>query len=179
MRLFSSPSSIWSFLFSRVLAQHFNIFIGICSIPIFTSLFFTSCFSALQISLTLLLITFFKNTFPFIFLIGLVPLASRIFKRLRKYYRLEVQVVYLVEFAQILQWFAPHFTFLHSILVLHFLESLFSQYIWIYLFLFGVVPLAGGILGGSENAWDTAHKFNWLCQFLLQFAFNFTFWHSM
>ena len=137
MRLFSSPSSIWSFLFSRVLAQHCShILTYLLDFAQFQFLLrFSSHFAFLHSKLVLhsFWLLFFKNTFPFIFLFGLVPLAGRIFKRLRKYYRLEVQVAYLVEFAQILQWFAPHFTFLHSILVLHFLESLFS---WIHMNLF-------------------------------------------
>ena len=33
---------------------------------------------------------------------------------LRMYYRLEVELAYLVDFVQFLLWFALHFTFLHS-----------------------------------------------------------------
>ena len=42
------------------------------------------------------------------------------------YYWLEVQLAYLVDFAQYLLWFAPHITFLHSKRVVHSLELLFS-----------------------------------------------------
>ena len=44
-----------------------------------------------------------------------------------KYYWLEVQLAYLVDFAQFLLRFTRHFTFLHSKLVLHSLESLFTR----------------------------------------------------
>ena len=44
-----------------------------------------------------------------------------------KYHWLEVQLAYLVDFAQFLLRFARHFTFLHSKLVLHSLESLFTR----------------------------------------------------
>ena len=44
-----------------------------------------------------------------------------------KYCRLEVQLAYFVEFAQFLLRFAPRLTFLHSKLVLHSLESLFTR----------------------------------------------------
>ena len=47
--------------------------------------------------------------------------------RLIKYNQLEVQFAYLVNFAQFLLRFAPHLTFLHSKLVLHSLESLFTR----------------------------------------------------
>ena len=56
-------------------------------------------------------------------------------KRLRKYYQLEIQLECLVDFAQFLIQFASHFTFLHSKLVLHSFESLFSR-INIILFIF-------------------------------------------
>ena len=56
--------------------------------------------------------------------------TSEDLRRLRKYYRLEVQLAYLVDFAQFLWEFAAHFTFLHSKLVLHSFKSPFS---WIHL----------------------------------------------
>ena len=56
---------------------------------------------------------FFQEYVSIYFLFGLVPLAGRIL-RLRKYYRLEIQLVYLVDFAQFVLPFAPQFTFLHS-----------------------------------------------------------------
>ena len=42
-------------------------------------------------------------------------------------------------------FFASHFTFLHSKVALHSLESLFQEYTHIHLFLFGLEPLAGRI----------------------------------
>ena len=61
-----------------------------------------------------------------------------------KSYRLEVQLAYLVNFAQLLQLFASHS-------ILPPFESFFfvrNRYKFIYLFLFGLEPLAGRILGG-------------------------------
>ena len=56
------------------------IFRRLC--PIFITVCSTFDFSALQISLTLLGITFYKSTFTFIFLFGLLPLANRIWRGL-------------------------------------------------------------------------------------------------
>ena len=51
-----------------------------------------------------------------------------------------------------LLWFASHFIFLHSKLVLHSFESFFFQeWVYIYVFLFGLVPLAGRILRDFKN----------------------------
>ena len=48
-----------------------------------------------------------------LFLFGLVPLPLPL-RELRKYYWLEVQLPHFVDFTQLLLWFVPHFTFLHS-----------------------------------------------------------------
>ena len=69
-----------------------------------------------------------------------------------KYYQLEVQLAYLVNFTQFLLWFAPHLTLLHSKLQSctpwnHFLQ----EYFYMYFFLFGLVSLAGRILRGLED----------------------------
>ena len=51
-----------------------------------------------------------------------------------------------------LLWFASHFIFLHSKLVLHSFESFFFQeWVYIHVFLFGLVPLAGRILRDFKN----------------------------
>ena len=65
---------------------------------------------------------------------------------LRKYYRLEVKFAYSVNFAQLLQRFASHFTFSAPQVSLTSVESLFfkNTYTLIH-FLFGLVLLAGRI----------------------------------
>ena len=74
----------------------------------------------------------------------LVPIAGRISGRLGNTTRLEVQLAYLVNFAQLFHDLLDILLFLHSKLVLHSSESLFFQeHVHIYLFLFGLVPLAG------------------------------------
>ena len=74
-------------------------------------------FSALQISLTLLFQSYthvFKNKFTFIYFnLALYP-SWQDLKGLIKQYRQEVQLAYLVDFAQFLSRFSPHSTFLHS-----------------------------------------------------------------
>ena len=62
------------------------------------------------------------------------------------YYRLEVQLAYLVHFAQFLLRFPPHLTFLHSKLILHSLEKFFTRVRLHLYFLFGLLPLDGRIL---------------------------------
>ena len=57
---------------------------------------------------------FQEHVHIYLFLCGLVPLVGGILKGARKYYRLEVQLAYLGDFAQFSSRFALHFTFLHS-----------------------------------------------------------------
>ena len=57
--------------------------------------------------------------------------------RLRKYYWLEVQLTYFVNFASFLIRFDSHFNFLHSKLVLHPFESFIYFYLVLYLQLVG------------------------------------------
>ena len=94
-------------------------------------------FFILQISLTLLFQSythFFTNTLTFIYF----------------YLVLYFQLVGSKGAQKI--WFASHLNFLHSKLVFHSFESLFLRiHINLYISLFGLVPLPGRILRGSEN----------------------------
>ena len=76
--------------------------------------------------------TFFKNTniFTYFYLVLYLQLI-----RSEGAYKLEVQLAYLVDFAQFLSWCAPHFTFLHSKLQSYTAWNYFLQeYIYIYFF---------------------------------------------
>ena len=103
---------------------------------------------------------------------GLVPLA------------LASGTAYLVDFAQFLLWLSTfYFSALQNV-VLHSLESLFIRvHLYLY-FLFGLVPLAGRILRGFVKTTSKRYSLHIkilidFAQFLLQFALNFTFWHSI
>ena len=92
---------------------------------------FTFYFLELQISLTVLGITFFINIFAFrSFLFSLKLLAGRILGGLEN---TEVQLAYLVDFAQFLFQSALHFTFWHSILVLYYIGITFSMDVFLFL----------------------------------------------
>ena len=67
---------------------------------------------------------FFKNTFTFIYFYLVMYLQPVVTEGA---YKIEVQLAYLVNFAQCLLRFARHFTLLHSKLVFHSLESLFTR----------------------------------------------------
>ena len=101
--------------------------------------------------------------------------------RLRRYYQLEVQLAHLVDFAQFLTWFASHFTFLHSKLVLYLFESLFSTMSMIlFIFLWSCTssrldPRGVGIYYWLEVQLAYLVHFD---QFLLGFAPYFIFLHS-
>ena len=105
--------------------------------------------SALRIGLKLLGITFFKNTCTFIYLIWSCTSSWQDLKRLKKYYRLEVQLAYLVSFAQFLLRFSSHFTFLHSKSILISWESLFSRK-HVHLFIYFIWSCTS-IWQGSDN----------------------------
>ena len=64
---------------------------------------------------------------------------------IEQYHRLELQLAYLVHFAQYLRQVASHFTY--SALQIS-LTLIFQEYVYIYVFLFGHVPLAGRICQG-------------------------------
>ena len=98
-----------------------------------------------------------------------------------KSYRLEVQLAYLVNFAQLLQWFASHFT--HSTLqtshtplwmIFFFVRN---RYKFIYLFLFGLEPLAGRILGAYKilPARGTACMLSGVCPIFIMVCSTFYF----
>ena len=80
-------------------------------------------YSALQISLTLIF-SRIRSHFFFFLVMYLQPVGS---EGAYKYYWLEVQLVYLIDFAQFLLRFARHFTFLYCNLVFHSLESIFTR----------------------------------------------------
>ena len=71
------------------------------------------------------------------------------------YCRLEVQLAYLVHFAQFLLWFAPHFAFAQSNLQSYILFRnnlvFFKNTFEFFFLLFGLVPLAGRNSGGLEK----------------------------
>ena len=98
-------------------------------------------------------------------------------KVLIKYYRREVQLAYLVDFAQFLLRFAPHLTFLHSKLVLHSQESLFTG-VRLHLFFYLVLYLQ---LVGAQEAYKiqlargTACIFSRLCPISTMVCFKFYF----
>ena len=109
-----------------IFSQLYLIFTAVCSVDYF---------SAFQISLKLLAITFFINIFTFcFFLFSLEPLAGRI---LGDSEILQVQLPYLIDFAQFLSQPAFHFTFWHSILVLYYIGITFFRNILLFL---GRVP---------------------------------------
>ena len=117
------------------------------------------------------------NTFPFhyfFFFIWSCTSSPKDLKGLRKYYRLQVQLAYLVDFVQILPWFTPHFPFLLFNLDLHSLELLFIR-VCLHLFFFYMVPLAGRTLKGLENTRGKACIFNQLCPIFITVCFEFYF----
>ena len=94
--------------------------------PIFIMVCSTFHFSAVQVVVLHCLELLFTRVHLYLFfLFGLVPLAGRIFQRLRKYYQLEVQLAYLIDFAQFSLQFALNFTFRNSIQSYTTLESFF------------------------------------------------------
>ena len=111
---------------------------------------------------------FLKNTFEFFFSL-IWPCTSRWqdLRRLRNDYKPEVQLAYLVHFAKFRVQFV-HFTFLHSKLVLHSLESYLVYNLW----------LAGSLNPYKILEVQLAHLINF-AQFLSQSALHFTFWHSI
>ena len=88
--------------------------------------------------------------------------TRQVLKVLRKYYRLEVQLAYLVDFAQFLLRFAPHLLSCTPNQSYTSLNHFFNEYVYIDLFLFGLVPLPGRILWGLENI--TSQKYSLLTQ---------------
>ena len=145
--------------------------------PIFITVSTTSDFSALQISLTII---FHKSTFTSIFFIWSSTSRWQDLKRLIKYNQLEAQFANLVTFAQFLLRFAPHLTLLHSKLVLHSLESLFTR-VRLHLCSYLVLYLQ---LVGSEGAQKilpargTACIFSRLCPIFNTVPPDLTFLHS-
>ena len=94
-----------------------------------------------------------------------------------KYYRLEVQLAYLVDFARFLLRFAPHLTFLYSKLGLHSLESFLQEYIYIYFFIWS-----------CTSSWQDLERLRiynplevpaYLIDFATAYFKFFTFWHSI
>ena len=125
---------------------------------------------------------FFKNTYTFIHFYLVLYLQLVGSWGLIKYYQLEVQLAYLVDFAKFLLRFTPHLTFLLSKLQSYTLWNHFSQeYIYIYFFNLVLYLLLVGSQGGLENTTDQSYSLHLVdfAQFLLQFALNFAFWCSI
>ena len=70
-------------------------------------------------------------------------------KGVRIYYRLKVQLEYLVDFAQFLLWLAPHFTFVHSKLQPYTLWNHFFKNKFEFFFLYLVLYLQ--LVGSQED----------------------------
>ena len=131
--IWSCTSSWWDLKRLRGTASIFSL---LC--PIFATVFFTLYFSALQINLNLLGITFFKKTCTFIYLFilfGLVPLSGRAQTILPARGTAYLFCVLCPIFATL----GSTLTFLKSKLVLNSLESIFPRihaHLFIYLFSF-------------------------------------------
>ena len=94
--------------------------------PIFIMVCSTFYFSALQVVvLHCLELLFTRVHLHLFFFIWSCTSSWQDFQRLRKYYQLEVQLAYLIDFAQFSLQFALNFTFRHSIQSYTTLESFF------------------------------------------------------
>ena len=105
-------------------------------------------------------------------------------RRLRKYYRLEVQLAYLVYFAQMLLRFASHFIFLHSKLVLHSFFSLTLMFsrtnLHLFILIWSCTPSwqdLKGLIKYYRQEVQLAYLVDF-AQFLSRFSPHSTFLHS-
>ena len=117
----------------------------LCTIIMMISFAFYSFRTPLKLVLNSFESIFSRNTYTFIYFYSVLCLCWQDLTRLITYYQPEVHLAYLVDFAQFLIWFAPHFTFLQSKLQFYtpwnyflqgYIYSYFS-YLVLYLWLVG------------------------------------------